>query len=117
MARPPEIQSHALLQGWLGVRGAGEGSYSICVPTQQRGCGDTQQRGPHPTEGVWGHPTEEVRGPHPTEGVGTPLAASPYTGRSASVGGKRFRQLFLCHLIRSFPLTATSQQIKARLLK
>ena len=75
MARPPEIQSHALLQGWLGVRGAGEGSYSICVPTQQRGCGDTQwgvgspnrgaptqQRGPHPTEGLWG--------PHPTEGLG-----------------------------------------------
>ena len=56
MARPPEIQSHALLQGWLGVRGAGEGSYSICVPTQQRGCGDTQWGVGSPNRGA---PTQQ----------------------------------------------------------
>lgn len=157
MARPPGIQSHTLLQGWVGVGGCRKGILipSVSPPnrravgsppnrgavespsnrealgsppnrvgvgspnreggatskrgalgsppnrrggdTQQRGCEvPTQQRGCRVTQqGGWGH--------HPTEGVGTPLPASPYTGRSATVGRKRFRQFHLCHLIRSFP--------------
>lgn len=67
MARPPGIQSHTLLQGWVGVGGCRKGILIPCPPPTEG------LWGPHPTEGLWSlHPTEGLWGLHPTEGVGPP---------------------------------------------